>query len=162
MIHCFIKRVHSLVPIHKSTYFRPEIGWSTLTANPSCAVHQDLLVPEQFEVLVNIVWEVAELSDVRGQATGKLPLEGKYYQRLLYNLISWYFENFIFTLEKLCKSIVWEEKLIYPLRFYSHKNCGSPRGWCHCRNLLQPKEPQLLYETPPAPDELLRRREKNY
>lgn len=54
------------------------------------------------------------------------------------------------------------EKLIYHLRFYSHKNCGSPRGWCHCRNPLQPKEPQLLYETPPAPDELLRRREKNY
>ena len=49
---------------------------------------------------------------------------------------------------------------LYHLQFYSHKNCDSPRGWCQCRNLLQPKGPQLLYETPPAPDELLRRREK--
>lgn len=69
---------HSLVHIQdKSTYFRAEVGRAALTADPSCAVHQDLLVSEQFEVLVDVVGEVTELTDVRGQTPSKLALEGK-------------------------------------------------------------------------------------
>lgn len=59
------------------TYFGAEVGRAALTADPSCAVHQDFLVSEQFQVLVHVVRKVAELSDVWGQAASKLPLEGK-------------------------------------------------------------------------------------
>lgn len=70
----------SLVHIHdKSTYFRAEVSRGAFTADPSCAVHQDLLVSEQFEVLVNVVREVAEFTDVWGQTPSKLSLEGKKY-----------------------------------------------------------------------------------
>lgn len=69
---------HSLVHIQdKSTYFRAEVGRATLAADPSRAVHQDLLVSEQLKVLVDVVREVAELTDVWGQTLRKLPLEGK-------------------------------------------------------------------------------------
>lgn len=60
-----------------SHYFGAEVGRAALTADPSCAVHQDPLVSEQFEVLVDVVWEVTEFTYVWGQTLSKLSLEGK-------------------------------------------------------------------------------------
>lgn len=62
---------------HRSSYFGAEVGRATFTADPSRAVHQDLLIPEKFQVLVHIVWEVAEFSNVWSQTLSKLSLQGK-------------------------------------------------------------------------------------
>lgn len=60
-----------------TAYFGAEVGGATLTADPSCAVHQNLLVSEQLKVLVHVVWEVAELTDIWRQALSELPLKAK-------------------------------------------------------------------------------------
>lgn len=57
-------------------YLGAQVGGATLTADPTCAVHQDLLVSEELEVLVHVVREVAELTDIWGQALGELALRG--------------------------------------------------------------------------------------
>lgn len=57
------------------TYFGAKVGRATFTADPSCAVHQDLLVSEQLQVLVHVVRKVAEFTDVRSQTMTKLSLE---------------------------------------------------------------------------------------
>lgn len=63
--------------VRSFAYFGVEVRWATLTADPSCAVHEHLLVSEHFKVLVHVVWEIAELTDVRGQTLIKLSLMGK-------------------------------------------------------------------------------------
>ena len=55
-------------------YLGEEICGGPLTADTPGAIHQNLLVPEQVEVLVNIFWEVAELPDVGSQALTELAL----------------------------------------------------------------------------------------
>ena len=59
-----------------STYFRAEVCGATLAADPPCAVHENLFVAEQLQVLVHVVREVAEFTDVRGKTLGELPLGG--------------------------------------------------------------------------------------
>jgi hypothetical protein len=55
-------------------YLGEEICGSPLTADSPGAIHQDLLVPEQVQVLVNVFWEVTELPDVGSQALTELAL----------------------------------------------------------------------------------------
>lgn len=42
----------------------PQVGGGSLTADPPGAVHQNSFVPEQVQILVHVVGEVTELSDV--------------------------------------------------------------------------------------------------
>lgn len=59
-----------------ATHLGEEVGRRPLTADPSGAVHQHLLVSEQVQVLVNVSREVAEFTDVGGQAAGEPSLGG--------------------------------------------------------------------------------------
>lgn len=73
-----------------TAYFGAEVGGATLTADPSCAVHQNLLVSEQLKVLVHVVWEVAELTDIWRQALSELPLKAKNQQLLIVTAFAHY------------------------------------------------------------------------
>lgn len=122
-------------------HFGDEVGRCTLTADSSGAVHQHLLVSEEVQVLINIIREITEFTDVWGQAMCELPLGGQ--------------ENHILAAMDYCliSKIGTEQSL--DLQFYSRKSCGSLRGWCRRESHPEPLKLPLLYGTPLAPDELL-------
>lgn len=129
-------------------YFGEEVGRRALAADPSSTVHQHLLVSKQVQVLVDILREVTEFTDVWGQAMCKLSL-------------GWQIHP-ILAARYGCGIIVYiAAHQSLDLQFYSRKSYGSLTRWCRSQSSPPPLKLQLLYGTPLAPDELLQGHQKS-